>query len=198
MRKSLVLWMILVQSLMGAQMGNEYTLGWEDPTEMALGERKGFIEMFIRSFHQAYRACGSFADKSDEEVDAYLANYCTTFVEPHFAKSSSLFVVLRRDGEIIGGAFFEKSAKDEIYVAELVIDSQHWHKGLGRYLMEALLQKEPGTKKIWLITEWANKGAQGFYEALGFVTSPHMHEGYSPDLYCGYERIISSSPTPLL
>ena len=174
--------------------GAVFELTWSQPGAFAALDQESLKSLFIPAFRSTYRLHGAFDSWTDGEVDHYLADYFDTAIAPRLKDPSpSLrFVSVTAEGKLVGFALFEKTGQEEIYVGELAIDPEHWRQGLGRFLMEAILEKEPETKKIWLITENVNRGAQRFYESLGFQPSSQIHEGYSSDLYRGYEKSVIS------
>ncbi len=177
------------------ELMSTFELTWENPATVSAEDIDDLRQMMTRSFFLCYRAYSAFQDRTDEELLAYLESYFDTFIVPRL-KEPGLFLFARNENRIVGFALFEKMAEDQIYVAELAIDADFWKQGLGRRLMSAIIEKEPSTKKIFLLTQWLNKGAQGFYEALGYQPSSFTHEGYSPEEYRAYELILNT-PAPL-
>ena len=168
---------------------SQVQLTWEQPETVHEEAIDDLRQMMIRSFLTGYRSYNAYEDRTDEYLCDYLAGYFDSFIVPRL-KEPGLLLFARNNNRIIGFALFEKMAEDEIYVAELAIDPDFSKQGLGRRLMGAILEREPSTKRITLLTQWRNKGAQGFYEALGYQPSNFTHEGYSPDEYRAYELIV--------
>ena len=166
-----------------------FILSWNDFNRGELAE--AIEPMFIRSFLTCYRTSQTRGHMSDKDIAAYLENYFTKYVRPRLVSEEEQWFCFAREGdELIGFAIFEKHPNREIYVAELAISPEHWRKGLGKAMMDAILEKEPETRKILLITEHDNKLSQKFYEGLGYRRSSYMHGGYSEEVYCGYEKDV--------
>lgn len=66
---------------------------------------------------------------------------------------------------IVGAARAVADGSDCSYICDVVVDSQYQGLGLGRRLIENLLEQSKDHKKVIL---YANPGKEGFYGKLGF------------------------------
>lgn len=80
-----------------------------------------------------------------------------------------------------------KNVPEEIYLAQLVVDPNAQRKGIGKELIDFLFHEFPEVHRFTLVTRIANESARKFYTSLGFKTSRYMHDGYSPELFIGFE-----------
>ena len=76
---------------------------------------------------------------------------------------------------------------EEVYLAQMAVDPAYQRRGIATTMIFSLLDQLPETKKLVVITRKANEEAKALYRALGFTDSTYMHEGYSPQLYAGFE-----------
>jgi len=78
---------------------------------------------------------------------------------------------------------------EEIYLAQLAIATAYQRRGIASSMIRSLFDQFSECDKYVVITRCANEEAKGFYNALGFAPSSYMHEGYSRELYTGFEYI---------
>lgn len=83
--------------------------------------------------------------------------------------------VALKDSDVVGFGHldrFEKKEKRHVVKLGIVIAPGHRGKGVGRKLMEAIIDRarQAGVKKIWLATYANNTRALRLYRSLGFVT----------------------------
>ncbi len=76
---------------------------------------------------------------------------------------------------------------EEIYLSQLSIDPAHQGKGIATSLIRSLFDQFPECHKFVAITRIVNEEAKGLYHSLGFSPGSYMREGYSPELYTGFE-----------
>lgn len=59
----------------------------------------------------------------------------------------------------------------ELWVNEVGVAESHWRRGIGRRLMQALLERgrELGCGQAWVATDEANLAARGLYSSVGGV-----------------------------
>jgi len=172
---------------------NQFALTWEDPGTISLTTQQEMQMMCVDAFVSQYRASGSFSEFSDEKLKEILIDYFMKSIQPRFVlDGKQYFLSARFNGKLIGFIFWESLDKERAYVAELAIAKDYWRQGLGKILMNTIFDKKPLTKKIVLLTEHENKGAQNFYEALGYKASDYMHDGYSAEKFRAYELVINN------
>lgn len=74
-----------------------------------------------------------------------------------------------------------------IYIFQLAVKVDHWHRGIGKRLVFSAFDLFPETKSLVVIPRKINLMARNFYFKLGFIESLYMHPGYNPEKYIGYE-----------
>lgn len=97
-------------------------------------------------------------------------------------------IVAKKEGKVIGFAGFkETEIEHQIYITQLAVDPDHWHKGIGKHLVFSVFDIYENVQKLVVIPRRINQVARYFYFGLGFVESSYMHPGYNPQKYIGYE-----------
>lgn len=114
-----------------------------------------------------------------------LLDYFNKKVIPRLEKDHFIFTAFDND-RIVGFSIFEKWEVHSYYLAEMAILPKYQHQGIGKQLVFSIFDKDQETEKIFLITEKGNKGAQSFYEKIGFKHSYFKHPDY-PENFIGYE-----------
>jgi N-acetylglutamate synthase-like GNAT family acetyltransferase len=80
--------------------------------------------------------------------------------------SSSLFrCFVRRQGRLIAAGRALADGRDVAYIADIAVERQAQGTGIGRQIVQRLMQAASGHKKIIL---YAVPGKEGFYAKLGF------------------------------
>jgi len=112
-----------------------------------------------------------------------------SFAEPHSVASMAAaimnpaceFWVARDENKIIGFIEFWLMY-DESHVIDIAVRPEYRRKGIGKYLMEFLVEKsaEAGAKKIFLEVRPSNTPARSLYKKMGFVESGRR-TGYYKD-----------------
>ena len=112
------------------------------------------------------------------DVDAVCAIEDATFARPwsrasienELTNSCARYVVLRRGEETVGYAGMWLVI-DEAHVTNVAIREDLRGRGLGKQLMQALIQLAADSGMIWMTLEVrrSNTVAQGLYRKLGFV-----------------------------
>lgn len=80
-------------------------------------------------------------------------------------ESTTVFVTIRENSKLIG---FGRAITDGIYRAlldDIIVDSTYQKKGLGKVIVEQLLQQLTDVEEIFLNTR---PGLEGFYKKFGF------------------------------
>lgn len=104
--------------------------------------------------------------------------------------STKLWLTAKEEDRAVGFLQIDlEKSPDEVYLALMAVDPNHQREGIARAMVTSLLEQLPDTNRFVVITRIANEEARQFYAALGFVESSYIHEGYSRDLYIGYELI---------
>jgi len=145
-------------------------------------------EVFVDAFCAAYRASNAHTDKTDSEIQDYLAGDFDKILHPNLhSEKPQIFLAAKASGKMAGYSLFEMLDARTAYIAELAIAPLFWNQGLGKKLTFAIVELNPGIEKIVLVTERINKVSQAFYERIGFRSSEYEHEGYPRERFCAYE-----------
>jgi predicted N-acetyltransferase YhbS len=84
-------------------------------------------------------------------------------------ESSSLALVAVDDeGEVIGFARAMSDQAFAVYIADVLVAPDHQRRGIGRSLMQAILDHYPPSRFHHQVLI-AERGAEGFYESLGLT-----------------------------
>ncbi len=94
------------------------------------------------------------------------------------------------DGEILGFAICQ-TVLDEATLFNIAIDPPFQAQGLGKYLLNQLIEKlrEQGIRTLWLEVRQSNIGAQRLYEQCGF-NRVDTRKNYYPTAAGGRENAI--------
>ncbi len=89
------------------------------------------------------------------------------------------FFVAEKNGIVVGYTISRK-IDDAGHVLAIAVSSEHRTQGIGRGLMEILVQHflANGGKRIWLEVRVSNKSAIRFYETIGFDKIKTLKEYY--------------------
>lgn len=79
---------------------------------------------------------------------------------------------------------------DEIYLVQFAVDPPYQRSGLGTKFINEIIRQFPGCKKLSVVTRRANYESVNFYNKFGFLQSAYAHEGYSPEIYQGFEFFL--------
>jgi ribosomal-protein-alanine N-acetyltransferase len=80
-------------------------------------------------------------------------------------------------GEVAGFLAIRRTAPDEVEVLNLAVAPQHRRKGVGRELLQMLLEHTRGD--VFLEVRESNLAARNFYQSLGFTDVSRRPEYYS-------------------
>jgi ribosomal protein S18 acetylase RimI-like enzyme len=107
-----------------------------------------------------------------------------------FKQSNELWLSAK-DNDMQVGFLIIDAEKDpeEIYLSELAIDPEYQGRGIASTMIRSIFSQFPECKRFLVITRKINKEAIGLYNALGFVPSTYMHEGFSREFFTGFEYI---------
>lgn len=94
--------------------------------------------------------------------------------------------LIENDGVVVGNISYEKKNENHVYISGLAIDPRFQGKGIGRQVLNNLLEQLKHVKRIDLVTHPDNHTAINLYKSLGFIIESRM-ENYYGD---GEPRII--------
>jgi GNAT superfamily N-acetyltransferase len=69
------------------------------------------------------------------------------------------------EGQLIGAGRALADGADCSYLCDVVVHPERQRQGIGKAIIEKLMELSAGHKKVIL---YANRGSEGFYEKLGF------------------------------
>jgi ribosomal protein S18 acetylase RimI-like enzyme len=97
-----------------------------------------------------------------------------------------LVYILEKEGRIIGNVTYEIKSQDHVYISGLLILPEFQRKGLGKEVMQNILQEIGNVTRIDLVTHPDNLKAIHLYKSFGF-TIESRKENYFDD---GEPRLI--------
>ena len=107
--------------------------------------------------------------QTDEVVLLYKANGWSSGEKPDLLlpalRESHSLATARLDGELIGLANTISDGHLVVYFPHMLVHPRHQRKGVGRLLMQALLDRYKGFHQLMLT---ADGDAMTFYESMGF------------------------------
>jgi len=87
---------------------------------------------------------------------------------------------VRSGGALVGAGRALADGRDVAYIADVAVHPDHQGRGLGRAVVQRLVEQATGHKKILL---YANPGTEPFYAGLGFLPmNTAMAIWYDPDV----------------
>ena len=149
--------------------------------------KKVFMEAFIKCYDPI--PLEVLRKHSRAEMIQWLSDvYDEIYTDYQNKGANHRWLSAKIDGNAVGCLLIDlEKFPEEVYLAEMAVDPEHQRKGIATSLISSLLDQLPETKRFVVITRKANEEAKALYHALGFIDSPYIHEGYSPELYCGFE-----------
>jgi len=110
------------------------------------------------------------------------------FCEKNFFVVGAFF-----EDHLIGYISFDKPTKsDELYIRQLVVNTNYWQSGIGRKLVFSTLTLFPNTTCLALVTRRNNECARIFYKHLAFdECEDYVHSPWDPQDFIGYKKIIT-------
>lgn len=90
---------------------------------------------------------------------------------------NGIVYLVELDGEVIGNASYEPRGADAFYLSGIMIVPRFQGKGIGKMIVQKLLDDMKGAKRIELVTYPDNVAALKLYQGAGFVVESR-HENY--------------------
>jgi ribosomal protein S18 acetylase RimI-like enzyme len=190
----LVASIILFGSIPGISFGEQHDFQkngiayvWENEPNY-LESKKVFCDAFVKCYGQI--PLDVLRKFSREEMVQWLDDaFEETYVDYKNSKSS-LWLSAKANDKMVGCLIIDiDKYPEEIYLAQLAIDPAYQRQGIASSMIRSLFDQFSECGKFVVITRCANEEAKGLYNALGFTSSSYMHEGYSRELYTGFEYI---------
>ncbi len=150
--------------------------------------KKVYLDAFVKCYDQV--PLSVLRKSSREEMGQWLADAFEEFYVDSKSSKNNLWLSAKADGKVVGFLVINVAKyPEEIYLAQLAIDPAYQRRGIGSSMIRGLFDQFSECDKFVVITRCANEEAKGLYNALGFTPSSYMHEGYSRELYTGFEYI---------
>jgi ribosomal-protein-alanine acetyltransferase len=115
------------------------------------------------------------------EIESFPAPWRREFFENELGADSRLHFVARKNGNVVGYVF-AMWFFDEMHVNKIAVAGDERRQGIADMLMQRCLDfaEENGIATISLEVRQSNRGAQAFYEHLGFYQM-YIRPRYYPD-----------------
>lgn len=115
-----------------------------------------------------YEAFKAVAERHGVASDFQSVIVATEFANTLISHPNIFSVVAETDGSVVGSNFLWE--RDPIRgVGPVTIDPSHQGRGLGRKLMEAILERARGAVGIRGVNDSLNTGSSALYASLGFI-----------------------------
>lgn len=109
-------------------------------------------------------------------------------------------MVAEQDGKIVGFMIFSMETK-RIHVLNFAVASDHRRCGIGTQMVDYLMKKLRGRKRVVLEVRERNLPAQLFYRSIGFIAISVIHDFYTEtpeDAYRFVRWKDSVVPSPVI
>jgi ribosomal-protein-alanine N-acetyltransferase len=115
------------------------------------------------------------------ETESFPAPWRREFFENELGADSRLHFVARKNGNVVGYVF-AMWFFDEMHVNKIAVAGEERRQGIADTLMQRCIDfaEENGITTISLEVRQSNRGAQAFYEHLGF-SEMYIRPRYYPD-----------------
>jgi L-amino acid N-acyltransferase YncA len=148
----------------------------------AVEDAAGIASVHVRTWQVAYRGHmpNEFLDGLDVEKRATMWRALTR--DP----DKIILVAENSEGNIVGfcaaGSSRDRDANAKTAeIGAIYVDPENWHKGIGRALLQAVLDqvRERGFEQVTLWVLAANRQARSFYESFGFIPDGSINDDRS-------------------
>lgn len=89
--------------------------------------------------------------------------------QDEFKKDNFTIYLIMNDGKVVGNVSYEKNPDGSVYLSGFAIDPEFQGKGIGRQVMNQIMEELASAKKITLMTHPENTAAVKLYSSFGFV-----------------------------
>jgi ribosomal protein S18 acetylase RimI-like enzyme len=169
----------------GISYGIDYV--WESEPHYA-ESKKVFLNAFVKCYNRI--PLHVLRQPSHEAMVQWLDAVFDEVYRDYRDRNSSLWLSAKSNDRTIGFLVINTAKyPDEIYLAQLAVDPAFQRQGIATAMIRELFAQFSQCAKFVVITRCANEEARGFYTALHFIPSSYLHEGYSHELYSGFEII---------
>jgi ribosomal protein S18 acetylase RimI-like enzyme len=165
---------------------------WENEPNCS-ESKKVFLDAFLKCYGQV--PLDVLRMPSREAMVQWLDNVFEEIYVDYKSSKSSFWFSAKANDKMVGFLVID-SAKypEEIYLAQLAIDPAYQGQGIAGSMVRSLFDQFPECGRFIVITRCANEEAKGLYTALGFSPSSYIREGYSQELYTGFEYTNQQEP----
>lgn len=190
----LVASIILFGSIPGISYGEQHDFQkngiayvWENEPN-CLESKKVFLDAFVKCYGQV--PLDVLRKSSREEMVRWLDDAFEGIYVDYKSSKSNLWLSAKADDKIVGFLVIDIAKyPEEIYLAQLAVDPAYQGQSIASSMIRSLFDQFSECGRFVVITRCANEEAKGLYNALGFAPSSYMHEGYSRELFTGFEYI---------
>lgn len=194
LRHLLWIWVVLLASIPALSYGephdfqkNGVAYVWEREPN-SIESKKVFLDAFVKCYEHV--PLDVLRKSSREEVAQWLEGAFEEMCADHKSSQNSLWLSAKVDDKVVGFLVIDIAQHpEEIYLAQLAVDPGCQGRGIGSSMIRSLFDQFSECGRFVVITRRANEEARGLYRALGFVPSSYMREGYSREVYTGFEYI---------
>jgi len=190
----LVASVILFGSIPGISYGDKHNFQkngiayvWESEPNY-LESKKVFLDAFVKCYGQV--PLDVLRKSSREEMVQWLDDAFEGIYVDYKNPKNNLWLSAKADDKVVGFLIIDMAKyPEEIYLAQLAIDPAYQGQGIASSMIRSLFDQFLECVRFVVITRYANEEAKGLYNALGFAPSSYMHEGYSRELFIGFEYV---------
>ncbi|MBS0584693.1 MAG: GNAT family N-acetyltransferase [Verrucomicrobia bacterium] len=159
------------------------TYVWEDEPDYVTS-KKIFVEAFGTYYSQI--PLEVLRQPSREAMREWLENAFEEFYTG--SDKNSLWLAAKIENKMIGFLVVDvEKFPEQIYLQQLAVDPSYQRRGVASSLIRGLFKEFRDCSHFVVVTRHANEKAKKLYLSLGFSPASYMHEGYSPELYTGFE-----------
>ncbi len=178
----------------GEQQGfqkNGIAYSWEKEPNCS-ESKKVFLDAFVKCYDQI--PLEVLRKPSREAMVQWLDDAFEELYVDYKSSKNSLWLSAKADDRVVGFLVIDIAKHpEEIYLAQLAVDPAYQGQGIATSMIHSLFGQFSECGKFVVITRRANEEAKGLYNSLGFSPSSYIHEGYSRELYTGFEYIKKSN-----
>lgn len=151
-----------------------------------LQSKKVFVDAFVHCYNQI--PLEVLKQPSRETMTEWLKNSFEETYKDFKSSTNKLWLSAKAEGSVVGFLVIDTSKyPEEIYLAQLAVDPAYQRQGIASTMIRSLFDQFSECRRFVVIPRCANEEAKNLYKSLGFSPSSYMHEGYSAELYTGFE-----------
>lgn len=168
-------------------VNNDITYIWENEPNL-IQSKKVFVDAFVKCYEQI--PLDILRMSTREEMVNWIDEVFETLYTDYKNSKYQLWISAKAKDKIVGFLIIDIAKyPEEIYLAQLAVTPEYQGRGIASSMIRSLFDQFSECSKFVVITRHANEEAKALYNALGFTASSYMHEGYSAELFTGFEYI---------